>query len=281
MLESLQKKETVQNLRYILCGALMGAGAILPGVSGGVLAVIFGVYRPMMELLTDPRQMLPRYWRLIPPLILGWVIGFWGLAKGIALCLEQSAIVTTWLFIGLIAGTLPALLREAAGKDGRSSYVDWLSLLLCGCFMFAALFYIEHISEISVVPNFWWYNFCGALWGLSIVIPGLTSSSIMMSLGLYQPMLDGLASLDWNMMLSCIPGFVLTILLFARAANWLFTRYNKIAAHGIIGIVLASTLMIIPLPIQNYQGSELILSLLCGIGGLCLALVLNRLNIQN
>ena len=150
-------------LRLLVCGALIGAGAILPGVSGGVLAVVFGIYRPFMEVLNDPRRALPRYWRGIPPLALGWVMGFLGFAKGIAAALDLSATVTTWLFIGLIAGSLPALFREA-GKEGRGASA-WWSFLLCGAAVFAGLYYVDRVLAVTVTPNFWWYNFCGVLWG--------------------------------------------------------------------------------------------------------------------
>ncbi len=56
-----------------------------------------------------------------------------------------------------------------------------------------SLFYVRHVLRVSVTPNFGWYNFCGALWGASVVLPGLTSSSIMMALGLYEPLLNSLA----------------------------------------------------------------------------------------
>ena len=69
-------------LRYLLCGALIGAGAILPGVSGGVLAVVFGIYRPFMEVLTHPRRALPKYWRMLIPLSLVWR-GFWALQRAL------------------------------------------------------------------------------------------------------------------------------------------------------------------------------------------------------
>lgn len=107
-------------LRDLLCGVLIGAGAILPGVSGGVLAVVFDIYRPFMEVLTHPRTAIPKYWKWFPPLAIGWAIGFLGFAKGIAVAMEQSMTVTTWLFVGLIVGTLPSLFREA-GKEGRPS----------------------------------------------------------------------------------------------------------------------------------------------------------------
>ena len=58
-------------LRDLLCGVLIGAGAILPGVSGGVLAVVFDIYRPFMEVLTHPREAIPKYWRWLLPIGLG------------------------------------------------------------------------------------------------------------------------------------------------------------------------------------------------------------------
>lgn len=104
-------------LRDFLCGVLIGAGAILPGVSGGVLAVVFDIYRPFMEVLTRPRTAVPKYWKMFVPIVLGWCAGFLGFAKGISAAFCLSSTVTTWLFIGLIVGTLPSLFREA-GRGG-------------------------------------------------------------------------------------------------------------------------------------------------------------------
>lgn len=261
-------------LRDFLCGVLIGAGAILPGVSGGVLAVVFGIYRPLMEMLTDPRTAVPKYWRWLPALGLGWAVGFLGVAKGIAVCLEQSAAVTTWLFIGLIVGTVPSLFREA-GKEGRRPSA-WMSLAVCAAAVFAGLFYVGRVLSVTVEPNFWWYNFCGVLWGMSVVIPGLTSSSVMMALGLYQPMLAGLARLDLLVLSACLPGMVIAMLLLARLVSWFFRRHYAVAYHGILGIVLASTLVIVP---TAYTGwGEVVLSALCCAGGFWLASFLDKLD---
>ena len=92
-------------LRDLLCGALIGAGAILPGVSGGVLAVVFDVYRPVMETLTHPVRGLRKYWPIFLPLGIGSMVGFLGLAKAITAAYALSAAATVWLFIGLIAGS--------------------------------------------------------------------------------------------------------------------------------------------------------------------------------
>ena len=261
-------------LRDLLCGVLIGAGAILPGVSGGVLAVVFDIYRPFMEVLTHPREAIPKYWRWFLPIGLGCAIGFLGFAKGIAAAIDVSSTVTTWLFIGLIVGTVPSLFRET-GKEGRS-IGSWVSMAVCAGAIFFSLFYVGKVICVTVEPNFWWYNFCGALWGMSLVIPGLTSSSVMMALGLYQPMLEGLARLDFLVLSACLPGMVLTILLLARLVSWFFRKHYSIAFHGIFGIVLASTLVIIP---TSYVGAwEIVLSAVCCIGGFLLAFFMARLD---
>ena len=261
-------------LRDLLCGFLIGAGAILPGVSGGVLAVVFDIYRPFMETLTHPRTAVPKYWKWLLPIGLGWCAGFLGFAKGIAAAMDISDTVTVWLFIGLIVGTVPSLFREA-GKEGRSAG-SWVSLLLCAAAVFAGLYYVSRVVHVEVTPNFWWYNFCGGLWGAGIVIPGMTSSSVMMALGLYQPMLEGLARLDLLVLAACLPGLALSVALLARLVSWFFHRYYSVAFHGILGIVMASALVIIP---TEYAGAgEMALSALCCVGGFLLAFFLARLD---
>ena len=261
-------------LRDLLCGFLIGAGAILPGVSGGVLAVVLDIYRTFMEVLTHPRTAVPKYWKWFPPIALGWCAGFLGFAKGIAAAMNLSDAVTVWLFIGLIVGTVPSLFREA-GKEGRCA-ASWLSMLACAAAVFAGLFYVSRVVHLEVTPNFWWYNFCGVLWGAGIVIPGMTSSSVMMALGLYQPMLEGLARLDLLVLSACLPGLVLSVALLARLVSWFFHRYYSVAFHGILGFVIASTLVIIP---TEYTGAgEMALSALCCVGGFLLAFFLARLD---
>ena len=261
-------------LRDLLCGVLIGAGAILPGVSGGVLAVVFDIYRPFMEVLTHPREAIPKYWRWFLPIGLGCAIGFLGFAKGIAAAIDVSSTVTTWLFIGLIVGTVPSLFREA-GKEGRS-IGSWVSMAVCAGAIFFSLFYVGKVICVTVEPNFWWYNFCGALWGMSLVIPGLTSSSVMMALGLYQPMLEGLARLDFLVLSACLPGMLLTMLLLARGVTWLLRTHYAVTFHGILGIVAASTLVIVPIRYDSV--GEAMASLLCCAAGFLLAFFLEKLD---
>ena len=82
MTDPYKQADRARWLRDLLCGALIGAGAILPGVSGGVLAVVFDVYRPMMETLAHPGRGIQKYWHIFLPLGIGWA--FWVSPRGSA-----------------------------------------------------------------------------------------------------------------------------------------------------------------------------------------------------
>lgn len=100
---------------------LIGLGAILPGISGGVLSVIFGIYRPIMELLSHPRKNVRTHLPALFPVIIGMGIGFAGIANLLSFFLEKYPYPSVCLFVGLIIGMFPSLKREAF-KDGKSRY---------------------------------------------------------------------------------------------------------------------------------------------------------------
>lgn len=261
-------------LRNFLCGVLIGGGAVLPGVSGGVLAVVFGIYRPFMEILTSPRRGLKDHWRLIPPLGLGGAVGFLTFAWAITLLFSASDTVAVWLFIGLIGGTIPQLFREA-GREGRSRG-SWVSFGICFAVMFATLFGIGRAEIAAVTPGVGWYVFSGALFGMGVIVPGMTSSAILMALGLYEPVLGAMVGLEIPVLAAIAVGVVVSVLALARTVNWCFRRHYSLAFHGILGVVLASTLVILPV---SYTGAlEIVLSAVCCAGGYGLARLMDRLD---
>ena len=244
-------------------GVIIGAGAILPGISGGVLAVIFGIYRPMMEVLTHPKQALRRYWRMLLPVGIGWALGFFGGSGAVLLLFNHSETLATCLFIGLILGTVPGLWREA-GEQGRSRGA-YFSAGLSFLVLFSLLLGVQLGSFGQMKANFFGFLFCGVLWGLSLIVPGMTSSSILMAVDLLAPMLDGITAFDLSVILPWLLGMLGTILLLARVINWLFKAHYALASHAVVGIVLASTLIIIPLSYAS--AGEAAACLLCaGIG---------------
>lgn len=251
----------------VIQGIIIGAGAILPGISGGVLAVVFGIYRPMMEVLTHPKSALRRYLSMLLPVGIGWVLGFLGGGGVILALFNQSETVATCLFIGLILGTLPDLWREA-GQQGRSkaSYAAMCASFLA---LFALLLGVQLGSFVEMQANFGGFLFCGALWGLSFIIPGMTSSSILMAVGLLTPMVEGITAFDLSVLLPWGIGMLGIVALFARLVSNLFDRHYAVAYHAVLGIVLASTVIIVPL--HYASAAEGLWSAVCAVAGALLA----------
>ena len=106
-------------LGKVLQGALIGLGAVLPGISGGVLSVVFGVYRPIMELLADPLRKWKTHLPRLLPYMIGSAAGFLGVANLLSYVLETYPEQSVCVFVGLIGGMLPSLWREA-GEQGRT-----------------------------------------------------------------------------------------------------------------------------------------------------------------
>ena len=256
----------------VIQGAIIGAGAILPGISGGVLCVVFGIYRPMMAVLAHPFKNLKLYWKMFIPIAIGWAAGFVGLAGAIAKLLSLNAAAIVSLFVGLIAGTFPSLLREGA-KNGKSKGM-WIALAISTIALLSFFYTLKLSTSTAVTPSFGWYLFCGALWGISLIVPGMSSSSLLMFLGLYQPMSAGIAALDFNVLIPFAIGIVATVLLLARLVNHLFDRHYGIAFYYVIGFVIASTIPIIPLSFTGW--AEAVLCIVAAVAGFAGSFFMDR-----
>lgn len=232
-------------LLRLIQGAIIGITAILPGISGGVFCVIFHVYQPMMELLARPFLLLRSSFRFFLPYILGWVLGVFGIANLLELVFDSHATIVVCLFIGLVAGTLPNLYRDA-GKEGRNK-TSYIAMIVAAVLMLAMLLLVNNSDLVDVTPNAFWFFICGVLWGISLIFPGLAMSSVIISLGLYGPWASGIANYDFAVIIPWLLGIIVIAALFSRLASYLFRRYYNGISHAIFGVVIASTLVIIPL----------------------------------
>ena len=275
-MEEQTKPSVINKFRKIIVGViqgiLIGAGAILPGISGGVLCVVFGIYRQMMAVLAHPFKNLKLYWKMFMPIGIGWAIGFVGLAGVIAKLLSLNAVVIISLFVGLIAGTFPGLLREGS-KNGRTKGM-WIALAISTAALLSFFFTLKFSTSTTVTPSFGWYIFCGALWGISLIVPGMSSSSLLMFLGLYQPMSEGIATFDFHVLIPFAIGIIGTVLLLARLVNNLFEKHYGIAFFCVVGFVIASTIPIIPVSFKSV--GEAVLCVVAAAAGFVGAFMMDR-----
>lgn len=270
--KKLKKTNMLMLIIRIVQGAVVGLGGILPGISGGILCVIFGIYKPIMECLANPAKNLKKYASVIFPVLIGVVIGFFGLASIVNLLLEKNANLVVSAFAGLIFGMLPSLFKEA-GKEGRTKG-SYFAFLITFVLMFTSLLLISR-SHLSIIPNAWWFVFCGIVWGISIIVPGANSSSILMFLGLYKPMTQGISDLEPNIIMPIIIGSLITVFAFAKLVNILFEKKYSVTYHIILGAVLSTTVLIIP---THFSSSlEIILAIGCIFAGFLTAFFLDKL----
>lgn len=247
-----EKLSPVLFLLRVIQGALIGGGAILPGVSGGVLAVVFGIYRPMMALFARPIRTIKAQYRLFIPIIIGVGLGFWGFAKLVDWMFSGDSPVPISLFIGLILGTVPLLYRNAQKPQAGSTLSEKekrhnrLALVISFAGLLCFLLLISSLTRLNLTPTVFWSFFSGIIWGFSLIVPGLSSSSILLFMGIYDKIMAGVGDLNMLIVVPLLLGIALVAALFSRLVDRLFERRHGIASNAVVGLVLASTLLIIP-----------------------------------
>ena len=258
-------------IQRLLQGMLIGLGAVLPGISGGVLCVVFGIYKPVMELLSSPFKNFKTHVPKLLPVIVGAAVGFLGIANLLSFFLEQYPDPSVCLFVGLIIGMMPSLFREA-GEQGRSKG-SFIALAVAFAAVLSLLLGLNMLS-VSIEPSFGWNIFCGVCVALSVIAPGMSFSTLLMPLGLYTPFVNGLGHLDMGVILPGALGAIVTVIAFAKAIDLLFKRYYSVAFHAIVGIVIAATIMIVP----DTFAQALVPNLICLVVGIIAALALDKFN---
>lgn len=260
----------------LLQGILIGLGAVLPGISGGVLCVVFGVYAPIMALLSNPFRAFKKYALTLLPIVIGMGIGFLGVSKALGILLKAYPDASVCLFVGLIIGMLPSLFREARSK-GPVEIKDYAAMDIAFVVVFSLLLLLNEFS-VRITPNFGWYLFCGFCLALSVIAPGMSFSTLLMPLGLYTPFVEGIGNIDFSILVPGGIGALLTVILLAKGMNYLLQKHHSTVSHLIIGIIIAATLPIIPYAgfVSSIQSG--ITNALCLIFGLVAALLLDRFN---
>lgn len=254
------------SLIYVIQGAIVGIGAILPGISGGVLCVAFGIYEPMMALLTHPFQSFKTYYKMFVPFLIGCVLGFVCLANGVQMLFGFSPEIALMLFFGLICGTIPELFKASEKSDSHESWTPFV-LSLALAYLFFHL--LENGAATVIAPSFPSYILIGLLWGLSLIVPGLSSSSVLIFLGLYEPLTAGIGALDFSVILPFLIGICGTVLLFARLVTMLFNKHYATFSRVILGFMIASSLKILPATFES--PFVFIVSLICFAVGFAVA----------
>ena len=274
----------------IIKGAIIGAGGVLPGVSGGVLAVLFGLYKPLMRFLAHPIKNLKSSLQELWPILLGYAIGYVGIAKVLGAVLEAYETQSLAVFVGMAIGIMPSLFREA-GEKGRAKG-SFLSMGVVFAAAFTILYVCKYTLAYTIVPNFGWNMFGGACLAMSIIAPGLSGSTLMLPLTaqsaqgtaitFYTHITDTIGNIMGNpdilALAAIVLGAVAAFVVLTKGVDYLLNNHYSVTFHGIIGLVTASTILTIPFAAFTASVSSCLFHLvLVALGCVC-TLLLDKFN---
>ena len=239
-----KKLPIIKYLLWIVQGFIVGIGAILPGVSGGTLCYAFGNYDQLIEVLSSPVKGIKKHWLMLLFVGVGGATGFVGFAGVTNWLLNLNEAVVLCVFAGLIFGTLPDIWKDAGEKGrGKGSIIS----MIVSFFAISALFFLfKNVWAVTIQPGFAGWLVCGLLWGLSFIVPGFSSSTLLLFFGIYEKMSEGISTLDLGVLLPLGAAMLVTLLLLSRVMKKVFEKYHSIASHCVLGFVTATTLMILP-----------------------------------
>lgn len=243
-----EKRTRIQKeafLAQMLRGFLIGIAGMLPGVSGGVLAVAMGVYSPVIHAANALFTDFKASFLYLLPLGIGGLMGLLGTGFAMEWLLERFPIAVMWGLIGMVLGGLPSLIGEANGRGFKKRYL--LAFVGGGLLMGGTVFLQHHLTGGAHLPfNGWTSALCGGLMGLGTVIPGLTTSFLMIHLGLYEPMLSAFTNMNIPMLLCTGAGALGVIVLLLKAMKQLFDKHYGYAYYAAMGLLLVSVGIIYP-----------------------------------
>ena len=231
-------------LTRIIKGIVIALGFILPGISGGVLAAILGIYERMIVFLAHPFKDFKENVLYFIPVAIGMLLGIGLFSYPIEYLLENYQVFVLWSFAGAIIGTIPSLLKESTRESDRDK-IDlawfWTTFIISGIGLYALNFVVGILT-----PSFLNFILAGSLLALGVLVPGLSPSNLLLILGLYAPMLTGFKTFDlFGTFLPMGIGAGATLIIFSKLMDYALNNYHSRVYHFIIGIVLSSTILIV------------------------------------
>ncbi len=233
-------------------GFCMGVADVVPGVSGGTMAFILGVYE---ELLDAVHSVNGRFLRLLLTFRLkaafdGFPYGFViALVTGIMVAIFSLAGFFTWalanhpvLVWAFFFGLVLASIITVRVKVSAWSETEVLALLLAA----AAAFVLVGAVPVETTSAVWFVFLSGAIAICAMILPGISGSFILVILGKYQYMLNAVVQRDFLPILIFGCGGILGLVFFARVLRWLFRRYHDLTVAALIGLMAGSLRKIWP-----------------------------------
>ena len=195
-------------------GIAIGSGAILPGISSGVFCVIFGIYEKLLDSVLNFTKDIKNNLKFLTPILIGVVFGFFVFGKFLNYCLFTFPIQTKSIFIGFILGSIPILIKEANKKE-KFKFSNLIFFFFSLAIGIASIFF-ENVFSISISEHYntFYLILCGFLMSCGIIIPGVSSTVILMLLGIYSTYLNSISTLYFPVLIPIAFGVCIRFFMF-------------------------------------------------------------------
>lgn len=277
-------------IRLIVIGVILGVANVIPGVSGGTLAVVFNIYDRLINVITLNVKKILSEWKFILPLVVGMGLGIILFSKAITFLFENYPVQTNWFFIGIILGSIPMIAKrlmaasKASSSDARKIPV---SAIVCGVLALAVMAIMTYANvaetgapiQTELTPLLAVKLFIGlACATIAMIIPGISGSFLMLVVGVYSTVIAAISDFNIPLLIPAVIGGVVGLLGGAKLVRFLMEKVPAQTYGAIMGLVLGSILVIFP----GFGGfATLVTSLLAAAVGFVVSFFASREKIES
>lgn len=245
-------KKIVEYLKFFICGVVFGTANVIPGVSGGTMLVVFGVFDRLTEAISEIKKIIHNFVFLVT-FALGAGAGILLSAKVIGSMFETYAVQTNMFFIGLILGGIPLILKlgTAEKKVKPMCIVPFLLAMV----IVVTLTVLEKLDVFTMTAeNVTGFDMvfslkmivCAAIAAVTMIIPGISGSFMMMLLGVYETIIGALNSMNLYVIIPFAIGALFGIIFGAKLISILIKKNKLMVYSAIMGMVIGSVYAILP-----------------------------------
>lgn len=270
MIEIIKGVNILKDLILVIKGFIMGIANIIPGVSGGTLALTLGIYEQFIGAISHFFERFKENIRFLIPIFIGMGLAIISMSNVISISFEKYPIPTTLFFMGLVLGGIPMLTGFVKDKKERKEISSYMIAALTFALVIVLAFSeqlfggglgdvnLGNISAVGYVLLF----IVGVVAAATMVIPGVSGSLVLMLLGYYIPIVNTIKDLTkFNNIFSNILilgffgiGVLVGIVLISKLIEYLLKKYEAKTYFGVLGFVLSS-IIAIPVSVYNEIGS--------------------------
>lgn len=231
-------------MKNFLVGILIGIGAILPGVSSGVFCVIFGLYEKLLDAVLHFFKDIKKNTVFLLPIISGALVSIFLLSYVLQIAFNKFYIITSYIFIGLILGSVPLVLKQS--KISKVNFLHIMCLIVSLCFSIYLIVLEKNSSYLPAFSSTPYLILAGFFMSAGIVIPGVSKTAILIMLGIYSNYLSAISCLNFSILIPIGIGLSVGAVVFMLIINFLFSHFKSYTYFLILGFVLGSVLVLFP-----------------------------------